>query len=75
MENQNPNNILTLFKNPEDRDLILSRLNKLSDLFNELDDDSFLEMAHYKILEAIDWYSRYCDGCGYYESDDQEEVP
>jgi hypothetical protein len=58
--------VLELFKNDEDFDPIASRLFTLSELLNNFEEsDDCLEMVHNKVLEALDWYTRYCDRYGF----------
>lgn len=61
------NKILTLFKSPEDSDIILSRLHSINDILNECEEDEVLDIVQNKIIEAIDWYTRYCDEFGIQE--------
>ena len=58
-------NILKLFKNEEDNDIILSRLHSLNDILRDCEDDEVLNIVQQKILEAIDWYNRYVDESGF----------
>ncbi len=58
--------VFELFKNGEDFDPIASRLYSLSEMLGEMDEaDDCLDMVHNKVLEALDWYNRYCDRYGY----------
>lgn len=66
-------NILQLFKNDADADIILSRLHAISDILNQCEEDIFLDQVHNKVLEAIDWYHRYCDEYGYQVYSEEEE--
>jgi hypothetical protein len=56
--------VLELFKSQEDQDIILNRLHAVNDILNEFDDE-MLDLVQTKVLEAIDWYSRYCDEVGF----------
>ncbi len=58
--------ILKLFKNQEEQDIILSRLYAVNDILNRYEEeDDYLDLVQTKIIEAIDWYSRYCDEHGF----------
>ena len=65
MKETTQNKILKLFKTEEDLDIIASRLHSISDIINECEFDETLDIVHTKILEAIDWYARYCDQNGH----------
>ncbi len=57
--------VLKLFKSTVDQDIILSRLSSVNEILNQCDNDEILDIVQNKVLEAIDWYSRYCDMNGY----------
>ncbi len=58
-------NVLKLFKSTADQDIILARLMAINEILNDCESDEVLDIVQNKVLEAIDWYSRYCDINGY----------
>lgn len=74
MKGNDDNKILHLFKNNVDFDPIHSRLCSVSDLFNSYEEDPMLELAHNKVLEAIDWYERYLDSHRLLDEHSQEKL-
>jgi len=63
---KNPNsNVLKLVKDDYEADIILSRLHSISDVLSEMESDPYLENAHNKVIEAIDWYLRFCEDRGF----------
>ncbi|MBL7663662.1 MAG: hypothetical protein JNM93_00905 [Bacteriovoracaceae bacterium] len=70
---ENPNKILKLYKSQEEQDVILMRLHAVNDILNECDSDELLDIVQNKIIEAIDWYTRYCDDCGYMPHQSQKK--
>ena len=57
--------VLKLFKNSVEQDVILARLSSVNEILNHCEDDELLDIVQNKVLEAIDWYSRYCDINGF----------
>lgn len=79
MNEEKKQNILQLIKAPEDQDIVYNRLLSICDLLDKHgEDDPLLDIVQNKVIEAIDWYERYCEESGFnlvWENDDQSEKP
>lgn len=57
--------VLQLFKNLNSADIILNRLHGVNEILNDCEEDPYLDIVQNKVIEAIDWYERYCHSNGY----------
>jgi hypothetical protein len=79
MSAEKTNNILQLIKSSEDQDIIYQRLKSVCDLINKYEeDDPLLDIVQNKVIEAIDWYERFCEQNGFrlvWENDSAADEP